>query len=138
MRRLSRSGERFETAVGEKGLVMLVFTMPGYDVVFKIIRDVFGITKTVTRRDVLDRYRFVFEHDRAGRLVDTQQFEHLTFHKDQFEPALLAELLAEASQTVELRGDQVVLHHVYTERRVTPLNVYIREATEDAIHAAVL
>lgn len=138
MRRLSRSGERFETAVGEKGLVMLVFTMPGYDVVFKIIRDVFGITKTVTRRDVLDRYRFVFEHDRAGRLVDTQQFEHLTFRADQFDPALLAELLREASQTVELQGDQVVLHHVYTERRVTPLNVYIREAPEDAVHAAVL
>jgi isocitrate dehydrogenase kinase/phosphatase len=138
LRFLSRSGERFEVARGERGLVMLVFTMPGYDVVFKVIRDVFGITKTVTRAHVLDRYRFVFEHDRAGRLVDTQQFEHLRFHRDRFGPGLLDELLAGAAQTVELDGDQVVLHHVYTERRVTPLNLYIREAPEDAVREAVL
>ena len=138
LRTLARSGDRFETARGERGLVMLVFTMPSFDVVFKVIRDVFGITKTVTRSVVLDRYRFVFEHDRAGRLVDTQQFEHLSFHRDRFEPGLLAELLTEAAQTVELDGDQVVLHHVYTERRVTPLNLYIREAPEHAVHDAVL
>lgn len=138
LRTLARSGDRFETARGERGLVMLVFTMPSFDVVFKVIRDVFGITKTVTRGGVLDRYRFVFEHDRAGRLVDTQQLEHLRFHRDRFEPALLAELLAGAAQTVALDGDQVVLQHVYTERRVTPLNLYIREAPEDAVHEAVL
>jgi isocitrate dehydrogenase kinase/phosphatase len=117
---------------------MLVFTMPSYDVVFKVIRDVFGPTKTVTRADVMGRYQFVFEHDRAGRLVDTQEFEHLAFHRDRFAPALLEQLLADAAQTVELDGDQVILHHVYTERRVTPLNLYIREAAEGAVHEAVL
>ncbi len=138
LRHLTRSGDRFETARGDRGLVMLVFHMPSYDVVFKVIRDVFGITKTVTRSMVLDRYRFVFEHDRAGRLVDTQQFEHLGFHRDRFEPGLLAELLAEARQTVVLDGDQVILHHVYTERRVTPLNLYLREAPDDLARDAVV
>jgi isocitrate dehydrogenase kinase/phosphatase len=138
LRHLTRSGDRFETARGERGLVMLVFHMPSYDVVFKVIRDVFGPTKTVTRSDVLERYQLVFRHDRAGRLVDTQQFEHLAFHKDRFEPTLLAELLREAGQTVVLDGDQVVIRHLYTERRVTPLNLYVREAPDEQAREAVL
>ena len=135
---LARSDDRFETARGERGLVMLVFQMPHYDVVFKVIRDVFGPTKTISRSGVLERYKFVFEHDRAGRLVDTQQFEHLTFHRDRFEPSLLAELLAEAKEAIQLDGAKVILRHVYTERRVTPLNLYLREAPPGAARDAVL
>ncbi len=138
LRHLERSGDRFETARGEKGLVMIVFTMPSYDLVFKVIRDVFGPTKTVTRSGVLERYRFVFEHDRAGRLVDVQPFEHLSFHRDRFEPGLLAELCAEAKDTITLDGDRVVIRHLFTERRVTPLNLYIREAPPGAAREAVL
>lgn len=135
---LERSGDRFVEAPGERGLVMIVFTMPSYDLVFKVIRDAFGPTKTVTRADVHDRYRLVFEHDRAGRLVDVQQFEHLAFHRDRFEPSMLAELLESSSLTVRLEGDQVIFRHLYTERRVTPLNLFIREAPEGAVHEAVL
>lgn len=138
LRHLAESGERFEAAPGEKGMVMLVFTMPSYDCVFKVIRDVFGPTKAMSRDDVRDKYQFVFEHDRAGRLVDVQQFEHLSFPRDRFDPAALAELLAEAAQTVRIEGDEVVIKHLYTERKVVPLNLYIREATEDAVRDAVL
>jgi isocitrate dehydrogenase kinase/phosphatase len=138
LRHLAKSGDRFERARGEKGLVMIVFTMPSYDVVFKVIRDAFGPTKTVTRSGVLERYRFVSEHDRAGRLVDTQQFEFLIFERARFEPSLLAELVSEASQAVEIDGDLVVLRHAYTERRVTPLNLYLHEATSDQVREAVL
>jgi isocitrate dehydrogenase kinase/phosphatase len=138
LRHLDRSGDRFELARGERGLVMAVFTMRTYDCVFKVIRDAFGPTKAMSRADVLDKYRFVFEHDRAGRLVDAQQFEHLSFPKDRFDPALLDELLREASQTVRLVGDAVVIQHLYTERRVDPLNLYIREADEDSVRDAVL
>jgi isocitrate dehydrogenase kinase/phosphatase len=138
LRHLGRSGDRFEVARGERGLVMLVFTMPSYDCVFKVIRDVFGPTKPMTKSDVRDRYQFVFEHDRAGRLVDAQQFEHLSFPRDWFEPGLLDELLHEASETVRLEGDEVVIRHLYTERRVIPLNLFIREAPEDAVREAVL
>jgi isocitrate dehydrogenase kinase/phosphatase len=112
--------------------------MPGYDVVFKVIRDVFGPTKTVTRASVIESYRFVFQHDRAGRLVDAQQFEHVSLHRDRFEPAILEELLTEAAQTVRIEGDQVIIKHMYAERRVTPLNLYIREASEDQVREAVL
>jgi isocitrate dehydrogenase kinase/phosphatase len=112
--------------------------MPSYDLVFKVIRDAFGPTKTVTRAGVLDRYRFVFAHDRAGRLVDVQPFEHLTFARDRFEPALLAELCAEAKGEIQIDGDRVIIRHLYTERRVTPLNVYLREAPEHQAREAVL
>ena len=117
---------------------MVVFTMPGYDVVFKVIRDRFGPTKTVTRAQVKERYQFVFEHDRAGRLVDIQEYEFLEFARDRFAPDILEELLAECSETVALQGDDVVIRHLYTERRVVPLNLFIREAPEEEVREAVL
>jgi isocitrate dehydrogenase kinase/phosphatase len=138
LRHLERSGDRFETARGEKGMVMVVFTMPGYDVVFKVIRDRFGPTKTVTRAQVKERYQFVFEHDRAGRLVDVQEYEFLEFARDRFAPDLLEELLAECGETVAREGEDVVIRHLYTERRVTPLNLFIREAAPDLVRDAVL
>ncbi len=138
MRNVDRSGDKFETAPGERGLVMIVFTMPSFDYVFKVIRDVFGPTKTVTRGDVLAKYKLVFEHDRAGRLVDVQLFEHLSFDKDRFDPALLDELMREAKGTVRVEGDRVIIQHLYAERRVTPLNLFIRDASEDAVREAIV
>jgi isocitrate dehydrogenase kinase/phosphatase len=135
---VARSSDRFEAAPGEKGLVMIVFTMAGYDVVFKVIRDVFGPTKTVTREDVMAKHTFVFEHDRVGRLVDVQQFEHVAFPRDRFDPAMLEELLGQAAQTVHLAGDEVIIRHLYVERRVTPLNLYIRDATDDQVRDAIV
>lgn len=138
LRHLERSGDRFERARGERGMVMAVFTMPGYDVVFKVIRDRFGPAKSVTREQVKERYQFVFEHDRAGRLVDVQEYELLEFEKDRFEPSLLGELLAECGENVTVRDGDVVIRHLYTERRVVPLNLYIREAPEERAREAVL
>ena len=138
LRHLERSGDRFERARGERGMVMAVFTMPGYDVVFKVIRDRFGPAKSVTREQVRERYQFVFEHDRAGRLVDVQEYELLEFEKDRFEPSLLEELLAECGENVTVRGGDVVIRHLYTERRVVPLNLFLREAPEERAREAVL
>ena len=138
LRHLERSGDRFETARGEKGMVMVVFTMPGYDVVFKVIRDRFGPTKTVTRDQVKERYQFVFEHDRAGRLVDIQEYEFLEFGRDRFAPDILEELLTECSETVSAEGGDVIIRHLYTERRVVPLNLFIREAPGERVREAVL
>ncbi|MHB1046661.1 MAG: bifunctional isocitrate dehydrogenase kinase/phosphatase [Thermoanaerobaculia bacterium] len=138
LRHLERSGDRFERARGERGMVMAVFTMPGYDVVFKVIRDRFGPAKSVTREQVKERYQFVFEHDRAGRLVDVQEYELLEFEKERFEPSLLEELLTECAENVALRDGDVVIRHLYTERRVVPLNLFIREAPEERAREAVL
>jgi isocitrate dehydrogenase kinase/phosphatase len=136
-RHLKRSRDVFVPAPGDKGLVMLVFTLPSYHLVFKVIRDRFGHSKTVTRQDVIDSYRLVSRHDRAGRLIDTQAFRLLEFPRDRFEPALLEELLAEGSRSVRLEGDRVVLDLVYIERKLRPLNLYLREASRVRVEAAV-
>lgn len=137
-RRLKRLGDRFEIARGAPGMVMIVFTMPSFDVVFKVIRDHFAPPKTTTRRQVKQRYALVFQHDRAGRLVDAQEFEHLKFSRHRFDPQLLDELLTSASKTVRLDGDSVVIQHLYTERRLYPMDLYIREASAVDAREAVL
>ena len=124
---LQNTDDRFVHAEGDKGLVMLVFTLPSYDLVFKIIRDNFGYPKTINREEVQSKYRLVSRHDRAGRLIDTQEFRNLEFPVNRFDDALLEELLSEAGGTVHVRNDQLIIDHVYIERRVRPLNLYLRE-----------
>ncbi|HVR33586.1 MAG TPA: bifunctional isocitrate dehydrogenase kinase/phosphatase [Acidimicrobiia bacterium] len=127
-RHLSVAPDRFVTTRGTPGLVMVVFTLPGFDIVLKVIRDRFGAPKQVTRDRVLNRYRLVFRHDRAGRLVDAQEFEHLTLPRERFDPGLLDYLVEQCSRSVEVDGDTVTIRHTYVERRVTPLDVYLKEA----------
>ena len=105
-------------------MVMVVFALPGFDVVFKVIRDRFPPPKTVTAEEVREKYRLVFRHDRAGRLVDAQEFEHLEFPRERLSPALLEELATSASERWD-RGATVVLRHLYTERRLIPLDVFL-------------
>jgi len=128
MRNLERTHDEFVHAPGERGLVMVCFTLPSFDVVFKVIRDRFAYPKTVLREDVMAKYRMVFVHDRAGRLVDAQEFRRLRFPRVRFAPALLAELRSEAAGSVHEDGDDLVFDHMYIERRMTPLNLYLRDA----------
>ncbi len=125
---LQNTDDNFVHAEGDKGLVMLVFTLPSYDLVFKIIRDNFGYPKTINREEVQSKYRLVSRHDRAGRLIDTQEFRNLEFPVNRFDEALRSELLSEAAETVRVKNDKLIIDHVYIERRVRPLNLYLREA----------
>jgi isocitrate dehydrogenase kinase/phosphatase len=135
---LAQSEARFEVAPGQKGMVMLVFALPSYDVVFKLIRDRFPPPKTATRRQVMRKYELVFRHDRAGRLVDAREFEHLEFERSRFAPEVLEELAREAAHSAEIRDGKVVLHHLYTERRLRPLDLFLREATPELARTAIL
>jgi isocitrate dehydrogenase kinase/phosphatase len=127
MRHLEDPTVRFEPAPGQPGLVMSVFTISGLNVVFKVIRDRFGHPKNTTRERVMRNYRLVFVHDRVGRLADAQQFERLELPADRFTPAVLDELLGTAGRTVSRLGDTVTIEHLYTERRVRPLDLYLGE-----------
>jgi len=138
LRHLETTNDRFEVAPGQRGMVMSVFTLPGLDVVFKVIKDRFDYPKTVTHQEVRDKYRLVFRHDRAGRLVDAQEFEHFEFDGARFTEELRRELGAVATETVKFRGDSVVIGHLYTERRLRPLDVYLREAKSSAAHDAIV
>jgi isocitrate dehydrogenase kinase/phosphatase len=135
---LARTHERFELAAGERGMVMVVFTLPSLDFVFKVIRDRFAPPKAVTRQEVMQKYALVFRHDRAGRLVDAQEFEDLVVDRARFEPAVLDELLREAGEAVRAEGEKVFIRHLYVERRVMPLDLFIRQRPAQAAREALL
>ncbi len=135
---LERADARFAFAEGDEGMVMAVFTLPAFNLVFKIIKDSFGAPKNTTRQAVMDKYHFVFVRDRVGRLADAQEFEHLEFPRRCFPEELLAYLVRVAGATVRIEGERVIVRHVYTERRVTPLNLFLRDADPAAAREAVV
>jgi isocitrate dehydrogenase kinase/phosphatase len=137
-RHIAETGEAFEPARGDKGLVMTVFTLPGLEVVFKVIKDEFPPPKQTTRGEIMDKYRHVFRHDRAGRLVDAQEFEHLSFPTSRFSGAVLDELRRFCPAHVTVGPEVVTLRHLYAERRVTPLNLFVRQADEWTARQAIL
>jgi isocitrate dehydrogenase kinase/phosphatase len=137
-RHLDKSIDSFVHAPGERGLVMIVFTLPSHDLVFKVIRDRFAPPKTTTRAEVIERYQFVFRHDRAGRLVDAQEFKRLRLPRSRFMPDLAEELLRDASGSCRVEGEDLIVEHCYIERRLRPLNLFLREAEPAAAEAAII
>ena len=138
MRHLESTEDRFVPAPGEKGLVMVCFTLPSLAVVFKVIRDRFPYPKSVAREDVLAKYQLVYKHDRAGRLVDAQEFRRLRLPKRLFAPELLEELLGQTALTVREDGEYLDFDHLYIERRMIPLNLYLRTASPAEAEQAAL
>ncbi|QXH34562.1 bifunctional isocitrate dehydrogenase kinase/phosphatase [Pseudomonas muyukensis] len=134
---LASSDDRFVMAPGVRGMVMSVFTLPGFNTVFKIIKDRFSPSKTVDRATVIEKYRLVKSVDRVGRMADTQEFADFRFPRGKFDPDCLAELLEVAPSTVALEGDSVLIRHCWTERRMTPLNLYLEQASEAQVLEAL-
>jgi isocitrate dehydrogenase kinase/phosphatase len=137
-RHLDASPDRFVRAPGERGLVMACFTLENFDVIFKVIRDRFPAVKNIRREEVMAKYDLVFKHDRAGRLIDAQEFKRIRLPQARFAPDMLEELLAECAQNVQLDGDDVIVGHAYIERRLAPLNLYLRSATPEQAELAVI
>jgi isocitrate dehydrogenase kinase/phosphatase len=134
---LANTDDRFIMAPGVRGMVMTVFTLPGFNTVFKIIKDRFAHAKTVDRNTVIEKYRLVKNVDRVGRMADTQEFADFRFPRSKFDPDCLAELLEVAPSTVALEGDVVLIRHCWTERRMTPLNIYLESASDAQVHEAL-
>ena len=127
---LKHSGDRFVTAPGIRGLVMLVFTLPSYPYVFKVIKDVISPPKETDRRQVKEKYLLVKYHDRVGRMADTLEYKDVALPLERFAPELLDELRRLAPSVIEVEGDSLILHHVYIERRMVPLNMYLDDADD--------
>lgn len=137
LRHMERTDDKFIIAPGIKGMVMTVFTLPSLDIVFKIIKDRFHPTKNMTRETVKEKYRLVKRHDKAGRMADTQEFSNFVFERKRFSDELLQELLKVAAESVEVTRDQVIVKHLWAERRMIPLNIYIDNASEDELRSAI-
>ena len=128
---LKHSTDRFVVAPGIKGMVMLVFTLPSFPYVFKVIRDRFAPPKDIDRQTVMDKYLMVKLHDRVGRMADTLEYSRVALPRQRFDPQLLEELKNECASAVEFDGEELVIGHVYIERRMRPLNLYIGELRHD-------
>lgn len=134
---LANVDDKFIMAPGVRGMVMSVFTLPGFNTVFKIIKDRFSPSKNVDRATVLEKYRMVKSVDRVGRMADTQEFADFRFPLSKFDPECLAELLEVAPSTVQVEGEVVLVRHCWTERRMTPLNIYLEHANEAQVRDAL-
>jgi len=127
---LKHSRDNFIVAPGIKGLVMTVFTLPSYPYVFKVIRDRIAASKDTDRQKVKQKYTLVKHHDRVGRMTDVLEYSDVAFPRARFSDELVAELSAVAPSVVEFDGDRVIVKHLYIERRVTPLNLYLERADD--------
>jgi isocitrate dehydrogenase kinase/phosphatase len=134
---LDNSNDQFVVAEGIKGLVMAVFALPSYQVVFKIIKDKFSPTKRITREQVRDAYYLVKTHDRVGRMADTQEFSNISFPRSRFSDELITELLRVVPSSITLTEDLVIVSHLYTERLMTPLNLYLRDKSGFELHQVI-
>ena len=130
-RHMQSTSDQFIIAPGIKGMVMSVFTMPSYDFVFKIIKDKFTPPKEMTREQVKGKYNLVKRWDRVGRMADTQEFTNLAFARERFSDELMEELHKVAPSVIEEHGKALVIKHVYVERRMIPLNLYLKNATDE-------
>jgi isocitrate dehydrogenase kinase/phosphatase len=143
---IHHSREEFVVAPGLEGAVMLAFTLPNFPFVFKVIKDrpcflrsKLDTPKSVTQDRVRYQYEFVLHRDRAGRMVDTQEFENIRFKSIRFSGQVLNEFALAATKNVSVIGEDVVLHHVYVQRKVVPLPLYFRqEKRPEAIRDVLL
>ncbi|MBS1141641.1 MAG: Isocitrate dehydrogenase kinasephosphatase [Proteobacteria bacterium] len=122
---LHHSEDKFIMAPGIRGLVMLVFTLPSYPYVFKLIKDVFGSSKDMDRATVKKKFMMVKQVDRVGRMADTLEFSNVMFPLKRFDDEVLAELQQLAPTCFEVDGDQLIIKHLYIERRMEPLNIHL-------------
>lgn len=134
---LQGCNEQFIEASGIRGMVMLVFTLPGFDRVFKVIKDRFAPQKEMSAAHVRACYQLVKEHDRVGRMADTQEFENFVLEKRHISPALMELLLQEAAEKITDLGEQIVIRHLYIERRMVPLNIWLEQVEGQQLRDAI-
>ena len=134
---LQGCNEQFIEAPGIRGMELLVFTLPGFDRVFKVIKDKFAPQKEMSAAHVRACYQLVKEHDRVGRMADTQEFENFVLEKRHISPALMELLLQEAAEKITDLGEQIVIRHLYIERRMVPLNIWLEQVEGQQLRDAI-
>ncbi len=134
---LRHSSDRFMIAPGIRGMVMIVFTLPSFPYVFKVIKDSFPAPKETTREQVVQKYQLVKRHDRLGRLADTLEYSSVALPVARLDEALVRELETLAPSMIEYEGDNLVIRHVYIERRMVPLNLYLQNGSDAEVEHGI-
>ncbi|MEM6051745.1 bifunctional isocitrate dehydrogenase kinase/phosphatase [Erwinia sp. P7711] len=134
---MAATTEPYVIAPGVRGLVMLVFTLPGYERVFKVIKDRFAPQKEVTPERVRACYQLVKEHDRVGRMADTQEFENFALDRARISEPLWLAMQQEIPEKIQVQGEKVIVSHLYLERRMMPLNLWLEQADDQQRREAI-
>ncbi|AFL85923.1 isocitrate dehydrogenase kinase/phosphatase [Belliella baltica DSM 15883] len=134
---LNQSKDQFVVAEGILGMVMTVFTLPSYNIVFKMIKDHFEPPKNMTRQEVREKYKLVSLHDRVGRMADTHEFEFFRLPLERIHPAMLQELKNTSNSLLLTTEKELIIKHLYTERKMIPLNLYLDECSHEDAKQAV-
>lgn len=134
---LEYSKDEFVVAPGIKGMVMTVFTLPSLNIVFKLIKDHFEPPKNMTRQEVREKYKLVSLHDRVGRMADTHEFEYFKIPLDRVSGELLKELRNTTNSLLEITDTHLIIKHLYTERKMIPLNLYLENCSTEEGKLAV-
>lgn len=137
LKHLRYSSDDLVVAPGIRGMVMCVFTLPSFPYVFKVIKDRFAPPKEVTRETVKAKYQLVKLHDRVGRMADSWEYSHVAFPRGRISDELCALLQEECAGSISIEGDQIIVKHLYIERRLSPLNLYMRSADDNDMRHAV-
>ncbi|MFT5644731.1 MAG: isocitrate dehydrogenase kinase/phosphatase [Janthinobacterium sp.] len=137
LQHMKHSSDHFQIAPGIRGLVMLVFALPSFPYVFKVIKDFFPAPKETTRAQIKEKYLLVKHHDRVGRMADTLEYSNVAFPRARFDAALLAELNQYAPSLVEFEGERIIIKHLYIERRMVPLNLWLSNAEKEGNDAMI-
>jgi isocitrate dehydrogenase kinase/phosphatase len=139
---LRHSSDAFRIAPGIKGMVMLVFDLPSFPYVFKVIKDHYPAPKDTSREQIMGKYLLVKTHDRVGRMADTLEYSNVAFPRARFTDELIAELKQHCASVIEDDGrggeSSLVIKHLYIERRMIPLNIYLADATREQVEHAVI
>jgi isocitrate dehydrogenase kinase/phosphatase len=134
LQHLKHSSDRFRSAPGIKGMVMLVFDLPSFPYVFKVIKDWYPPPKDTTREQIKGKYLLVKQHDRVGRMADTLEYSEVAFPRERFDDELIEEIRKFAPSQLEISDrdqdgrSEVIIKHLYIERRMIPLNIFLQEA----------
>lgn len=134
---LEQSTDEFVVAPGIKGMVMTVFTLPSLNIVFKLIKDHFEPPKNMTRQEVREKYKLVSLHDRVGRMADTHEFEYFKIPLKRVSSELMKELRNTTNSLLQIKEDYLIIKHLYTERKMIPLNIFLETCTVDEGKRAV-
>jgi isocitrate dehydrogenase kinase/phosphatase len=137
LQHLKHSSDQFDIAPGIRGLVMLVFALPSFPYVFKVIKDFFPAPKDTTRAQVKEKYLLVKHHDRVGRMADTLEYSNVAFPRSRMKEELIAEIRQYAPSLLEEDGDKIVIRHLYIERRMVPLNIWLSNAEQQGDEARI-
>lgn len=128
---LKNSSDQFVVAPGIKGMVMTVFTLPSLNIVFKLIKDHFEPPKNMTRQEVREKYKLVSLHDRVGRMADTHEFEYFKIPLDRISDELMKELRNTANSLLQITSEFLIIKHLYTERKMVPLNIFLETCSKE-------